>query len=174
MASAYGAGAALGGAVTGLAIWLLSGFVSWVDPRWAAGAVCAAAALTVLRDLGAVRFALPQNARLVPFSVVQRRPGAAAFQFGFEMGTGVRTFVTSSSPYLLAVCVLLLVDHPLGALIVGALFGAGRFAMFLLRYSSDAGDEWDRLMAGRAQTLVRSSALVSAFAAVWLAVGIHG
>lgn len=174
MTSAYGAGAVLGGAVTGLATWLLSGLVSWADPAWAASAVCAMAAVTVLRDLGAVRFALPQNARLVPFSVVQRRPGSAAFQFGFEMGTGVRTFVTSSSPYLLAFSVLLLVDHPLGALVVGASFGAGRFTMPLLRYLSAAGDEWDATMAARAQAIVRFSAVACALAAAWLAVGAHG
>lgn len=46
--------------------------------------------------------------------------------------------------------------------------------MPLLRYLSAAGDEWDATMAARAQALVRASALVCAFAAVWLAVGIHG
>jgi hypothetical protein len=65
-----------------------------------------------------------------------------ALQFGFEMGTGVRTFMTSGLPHLLAVALLLLSGVP-EAVLAGLAFGAGRAWMTLSRLWSGDTDAWD-------------------------------
>ena len=103
-------------------------------------AVFAMAALTVLgRELGIWRFRVPENARLVPEDV-QHRAQWGALQFGFEMGTGMRTYSPSALPHLVLAAVVLVVPLPVAPL-VAAGFAAGRFAMPVLSnaWSDDGG-----------------------------------
>jgi hypothetical protein len=84
----------------------------------------------LLRELELVRFAVPQNARLVPEDVQHLRRWGA-LQFGFEMGTGMRTYSPSGLPHVVLAAVLLIVPLPAAfALAVG--FAVGRLAMPLL------------------------------------------
>lgn len=129
--------------MTSLLLFLLSGLVRWVPTELEvmlfAGAVVAAA----LRDLSVLSFPLPQNARQVPREVFQRGLSRAALQFGFEMGTGARTHMTSTAPYLAALGILLLADRIEIAVLVGVSFGLGRSLMAAARYASAQGDWWD-------------------------------
>ena len=98
------------------------------------------AALAVLaRELGLWHFAVPENARLVPEDV-QHRAQWGALQFGFEMGTGMRTYSPSALPHLVLAAVVLVVPLPVAPL-VAAGFAAGRFAMPVLSnaWSDDGG-----------------------------------
>ena len=95
------------------------------------------------RELGLWRFAVPENARLVPEDV-QHRAHWGALQFGFEMGTGMRTYSPSALPHLVLAAVVLVVPLPFAPL-VAAGFAIGRFMMPVLSnaWSDDGG--WTEL-----------------------------
>jgi hypothetical protein len=59
------------------------------------------------------------------------------------MGTGLRTFMTSSLPHLAALTVALYASWPY-ALLTGAAFGAGRAVMPLVRIGWGDAADWDR------------------------------
>jgi hypothetical protein len=85
----------------------------------------------------------------------RRRPLSVALQFGFELGTGVRTYVPSAMPYVLALGLLLHLVPLLGAVAAGVGFGLGRAAMIWLRYQSLDRDRWDTLMSLRIRWISR-------------------
>jgi hypothetical protein len=119
--------------------------------RWA---VFGAAALLVLaRELGLVRWRVPENARLVPEDV-QHRAHWGALQFGFEMGTGMRTYSPSALPHLALLAVVLVVPFPVAFPLAGG-FAAGRLAMPLLSNAWSADGSWTAVW-GRAEPLVRT------------------
>jgi hypothetical protein len=99
--SAFAAGAILGGSSTATVAWILSGLVGWLPPRIRLILLASIALSLVLRQAGVARVPLPQNARQVPQAVYLRHPVVANAQFGFEMGTGMRTLVSAVAPYLL-------------------------------------------------------------------------
>lgn len=116
-------------------------------PFPARAAVVGAAALVVLaREAGLVAFRVPENGRLVPEDVQHRREWGA-LQFGFEMGTGMRTYSPSALPHLALLAVVLVVPFA-AAPAVAAGFAAGRFVQPLLSnaWSDDGGwaAVWDR------------------------------
>jgi hypothetical protein len=101
-------------------------------------------ALPVLaRECGIVRFPVPQNARLVPEDVQHLREWGA-LQFGFEMGTGMRTYSPSALPHLVLVAVVLVVPFP-AAFALAAGFAAGRLAMPLLSNAWSNDGAWTSL-----------------------------
>jgi hypothetical protein len=118
--------------------------------RWT---VFGAVALLVLaRELGLVRWRVPENARLVPEDV-QHRAHWGALQFGFEMGTGMRTYSPSALPHLALLAVVLVVPFPVAFPLAGG-FAAGRLAMPLLSNAWSADGSWT-VVWGRAEPLVR-------------------
>ena len=97
-------------------------------------------ALVVLgREIGLWRFRVPENARLVPEDV-QHHHHWGALQFGFEMGTGMRTYSPSALPHLVLAAVVLVVPLP-AAFAVAAGFAVGRWTMPVLSnaWSDDGG-----------------------------------
>ncbi|MBM0125354.1 hypothetical protein IMY96_11410 [Pimelobacter simplex] len=112
----------------------------------------AATLVLLLRELGVLTFRMPQNARLVPQRVVDAGPKLGALQFGFEMGTGSRTYVTSSLPYLL-VLALALAASPIEAVVAGAGFGLGRALMSSSRTWSRPVEVWDEVLLGQERAL---------------------
>ncbi|WBB80521.1 hypothetical protein O7606_03800 [Micromonospora sp. WMMD882] len=162
----FSAGLVAGGLVSALALDLLSGLTAPLPAPWRHVAVVAVAALGLLREVGLVRIRLPQNARQIPQHVLQRDVRRGAAQFGFELGTGVRTYVSASAPYVLAVA-LLLAGQELGvAALAGAGFGVGRALTPLTRRAAGAGDRWDADLRARLRTITVTgcAVLVAAFA----------
>jgi len=118
------------------------------------------AALGAARELGLVHFPLPQNARQIPEDVLRRRLRMGSLQFGFELGTGVRTYVSASSPYVLALGLLLSRQDPATTLLAGAAFGLGRALSAAL--TSLARDEHrDASIAVRMPLIKKTTALTS-------------
>lgn len=146
----FSAGLLLGGAVVALVAALIGALAlqSWM-PRPVAAAVLAVALLVAFaRDLGWIPIPLPQNARQVPEMVAGSGPRLGALQFGFEMGTGMRTFMTSALPHVVLLAIMVLAD-PWQALVAGLGFGLGRSLVPLARtvaddYWSDTFDRYQR------------------------------
>ena len=136
-------GLVLGALTTALGLLLAGSLLRMAMPatvwRWA---IIAATGLLILRELGLLRFWLPQNKRLVPEHVDRHGPFFGPLQFGFEMGTSMRTYTPSALPHAAALTIAFIAG-PWAALCCGAGFGLGRSAMVLgnLYYSNDNG--WD-------------------------------
>lgn len=109
--------------------------------RWALFGTAALAVL--LRECGLVRFRVPENARLVPEGVQHLREWGA-LQFGFEMGTGMRTYSPSALPHLVLLAVVLVVPFP-AAFTCAAGFAAGRLAMPLLSNAWSDDGAWTQV-----------------------------
>jgi hypothetical protein len=111
---------------------------------------------------------LPQNERLVAREVENKGPVVGPYQFGFELGTGVRTYVTTTLPYaLLLACIFL--ASPVEALLTGLSFGLGRSLMVLARAGSGHRNDWDDQLNRQINTIVKYSSAVGAICVVGLA-----
>jgi hypothetical protein len=154
----FAASLVLGGLATASVLWLLSGLAAPLPDRWAAAVLMGLAGAALLRDLGVLSIRLPQNARLVPQTLFYERGAArAALRFGFELGTGVRTYLSASAPYVLAAAIVL-VGNLEAAVVAGVAFGLGRALMPALRYASPEADAWDARLAARLRWFVPLSA----------------
>ncbi|SCF14796.1 hypothetical protein GA0074696_3001 [Micromonospora purpureochromogenes] len=148
----------------------LSGLSAPLPVSWRYAAVVAVALLGVLRDAKVVSIPLPQNARQVPQDVLRPSPRRGALQFGFELGTGVRTYLSATAPYVLAVAVLLAGQRLQLAALAGVGFGAGRAVTPLIRRASGAVEGWDSDLPARLRTITVTgcAALAAAFALLFL------
>jgi hypothetical protein len=144
---------------------LLSGLSAPLPVSSRYAAIAAVAVFGVLRETGVVTIPLPQNARQVPQDVLRHSPLRGALRFGFELGTGVRTYVSATAPYVLAVAVLLGGQRAQVAALAGVGFGAGRAATPLVRRASGAVERWDAGLRTRLPiiTVTGSVALAAAF-----------
>lgn len=159
MVTLFVVGLLAGGLLSGVVLGLLSGLAQPVPRTWRAVLIVAMAGLALLRELGLVRLRLPQNARQIPREVFgDLRRGA--LQFGFELGTGVRTYVSASAPYVLAVAVLLSGGELVVAVLAGLGFGLGRATTPLLRRASGDVARWDRELTLRLRTITVSTCAV--------------
>jgi hypothetical protein len=133
-------GLLLGGAVSGAVIWLLSGLTAPLPSYARTAAILLIAALGAAREFGLFPVPLPQNARQIPQEVLQFRMRRGSLQFGFELGTGVRTYVSASAPYVLTLCLLLSHQALVPTLLAGTAFGLGRALSAALTYLSQDPD----------------------------------
>lgn len=129
--------------VSALVLFVVSGLATPVPETVRYGIVVAFAVAGVLRDLDVLSFPLPQNARQVPQAVLTGNVARGSLQFGFEMGTGVRTYVSSTVPYVLVVAILLTAPDVVTAVATGAGFGLGRALTPTARYASPDGEARD-------------------------------
>lgn len=121
----------------------------------------------VLVALGLVELAgragrLPQNRRLVPQTILASDNLVGPLQFGFEMGTGMRTFVPSALPLALVAMALLFSPDALAGLAMGAGFGAGRALAIPARRRDP--EAWDRRMSSAAGKAMVRLCLGTSFA----------
>jgi hypothetical protein len=158
----------LGGVVTAVLAVLLGSLVRPVFPAVAGDVVVVALALFVLAGEARLHpWTLPHRRAQVPQAVIGEGPDAGALRFGFEMGTGMRTHMPSSLPYVPLAAVVLLASWP-AAVAAGTGFGLGRAGMALGRYHVRDPDWWD----GRWQRHGRAVRLALALLAVALSVAI--
>lgn len=139
--------------VSALVLFAVSGLATPVPETVRYGIVVAFAVAGVLRDLDVLRFPLPQNARQVPQTVLTGDVARGSLQFGFEMGTGVRTYVSSTVPYVLVVALLLTAPGVVTAAATGVGFGLGRALTPTARYASPDGEAWDDALHAHLRTV---------------------
>ena len=161
-ATAYALGCVLGGATTGLVLGSVGALLPALPTLVLAGLVCLSAALADL-----VRWRLPGGGRQVDEDWLARYRGwVYGVGFGYQLGLGVVTVVTSAATYaVLALAVL--TQSPAAGLLLGAVFGGVRAvpALLLRRVDSHAGI---RSVAAR---LDRRAVLASRATAATLAAG---
>ncbi|MFC4852059.1 hypothetical protein [Actinophytocola glycyrrhizae] len=162
----FDVGLVLGAVLSALVLWVAGGLATPVPSALRYGIVVAVAVLGVLRDAGAVRFPLPQNARQVPRTVWDDDVAKGSLRFGFEMGTGVRTYVSATVPYVLVAALVLTAPGLVTSVAAGAGFGLGRALTPTVRYAARDGDMWDAVLHAhlRAVKLVSGSAVAVALA----------
>lgn len=137
----------LGGLTTGLALAVAGGLLPMSPPVEAmTPALAVLFSVALARDLGAVEFWLPENRRQVRQTVLRLRPVVGDLMFGFELGTGARTFVPATAPYLVAVAVIVAADGFIPGLVTGAGFGLGRGLVVVDRMLHRDRERWDRTM----------------------------
>ncbi len=105
------------------------------------GALATLVLLALMFDMNLLPWRLPQNARQVPSSIIARTDGSGALQFGFEMGTALRTFVPTQLPYVAAAAALL-VSPWWATTLMGAGFGGGRVIMVRSTVSAGSAEWW--------------------------------
>ncbi len=149
----FGTGLLLGALVVAFVAGAVGALPQVLLPAPARYALFVLVAMPVLlREVGLVRFPVPQNARLVPEDVQHLRRWGA-LQFGFEMGTGMRTFSPSALPHLVLAAALLVVPLP-AAFAIAAGFALGRLAMPLLSNAWSDDGSWTAVWAS-AERIVR-------------------
>jgi hypothetical protein len=149
----FGTGLLLGAVLVAFVAGVVGALPQALLPAAVRYALFALVAVPVLlREVGLVRFPVPQNARLVPEDVQHLRRWGA-LQFGFEMGTGMRTYSPSGLPHVVLAAVLLTVPLP-PAFALAAGFAVGRLAMPLLSNGWSDDGSWTAVWA-RAERIVR-------------------
>lgn len=118
------------------------------------GVVVAAMVAVALREWHLVAYPVPSRNAQIPESVATKPYPFGPLQFGFEMGTGLRTFLPSASPHLLALSVVLIPAGVLAALAAGVGFGACRAANLWFTTVGVTRDDW--LAAGGREPLLRA------------------
>lgn len=127
--------------------------------------------VVLLRDMGIIPVRFPQSQRQVRQSVLRMTPAIGALMFGFELGTGARTFMTGAAPYV-ALIAALLAGGPLAGVLAGLGFGLGRGLVPIDRRMRQDEERWDAwLRAHGKRTLPVLSAIATSVAAavtLWL------
>jgi hypothetical protein len=154
-----------GGVIMGIALGTAAEVVSVVPESVRVGLGLILLVALLMAEFAGLGGRLPQNRRLVPQDIAASAPGLASLQFGLELGSGVRTFVTTALPLALAAGVILVGSLPL-AMVAGAGFALGRGAMPLARSASGDTAGWDDRLArqGRVLGALGSAGLICALA----------
>lgn len=160
------AGCATGAGIVGLVLAVLGGLLSPIPLGWRQALALMGVAVILLAERGVCGLRLPQTARQIPSTVVAlRRPGNA-WRFALPYGTGLRTYLPTASPHVLATGLAL--TAPAHAVLLGAAaFGVGRGLSLLLRsltrHRDAYGVTFERLTAalGRLSALLVTALLVA-------------
>jgi hypothetical protein len=133
-ASWFVGGAALGGLLTGAGMAALAWAVAstgW-SAGWLAGLAAAALAVAAAGDLGLLGFRIPLLRRQVNERWLdQYRPWVYGAGFGWQIGTGLTTYVMTMAVFA-TIIVAALTASPLLAASVGLVFGLARGAAVLV------------------------------------------
>ena len=172
---AFATACVVGGSTTGVALAVLGGLAPVSPPPGPAVAgVIVLACVALLRDLGVVRFWMPENRRQVRQTVLRHRPLVGDAMFGFELGTGARTYLPATAPYLVALAVIILGEGTGPGLATGAAFGLSRGLVVADRALHKDRDRWDKALQHYRRLLPVIGLAVSAALLLILATGSAG
>jgi hypothetical protein len=159
--TAYVLACLLGGATTGLLLGAVGSALPTLPALLIAGTACLAAALADARGW------LPIGRRQVDEDWLTRYRGwVYGLGFGYQLGLGVVTIVTSAAT-VAALAVMLLTQSPLAGALLGLVFGGARAVPALLLGRAASHGELRTMAAG----LERRAPLAARTTAVALAVG---
>jgi hypothetical protein len=112
------------------------------------------ALVVLVREAWPLAIRIPENRRLVPQYVEGYGRMLGPLQFGFEMGTGVRTYSPSALPHLVVVA-LILVIPAWGAVAAAAGFATARWVMPMMSNGYDQVGGWSIAWQDHKATLAR-------------------
>jgi hypothetical protein len=132
-----------GALLAAVCAWLLGGFTEPLGSTIPVILLVAATIFVLLVKRGPLkgRFSLPENRRQIPAEILGGSVVRGAWRFGFEMGTGVRTYVPSAAPYLLLLGIVLARPMLAAALLAGCGFAIGRAVPLVVRMGLSATNE---------------------------------
>lgn len=132
----------MGAVICALGLYVVGSLLRAVVPPWVlAAGIAGVGLLLLLREVGIVKFALPQYRRQVARSTAADG-FSGMLQFGFEMGTACRTFLPTGAPHLIAIAVLAFATFP-QAVALAVAFGIGRSLVnFGRRVPAGAIGQW--------------------------------
>lgn len=169
--SLFTGGLMVGGALSATVAWVAAGVLGWVPRPLRIATLVIIGLVVVARELQLIHVKLPANHRQVPQEIFEKGPYWSALQFGFELGTGVRTYLPSAIPYLLLAAIVLLQAPLQLALVAGASFGLGRAAMAWSRTASQDTGSWDLSLRDRLRVIQPLAAVASLVACATLFIG---
>jgi hypothetical protein len=155
--------------VTGTLLGLIATVLPWSPTTVSVGLVAVIAVGLASYDLQVPSVELPQRRSLIPQEVFLRSREIGFVRFGFEFGSGVRTYVTSAAPYAVVALVLGATEGPPAGLLMGAAFGLGRALAPLQALAADE-TAWAADVARTSRFTERAGSAVVAVLACWLAV----
>lgn len=158
-----------GGITTAVLFWLLSGLAAPLGPSTQVIVFVVVAVAILLAGHGFLGVHLPQRRHQIPRTVFDRSPERAAARFGYELGTGLRTYLPSAAPHVLVAGIVVLGLPLWAALALGAGFGAGRGLLPTQRALAPDPSRWDArldLAAPVFQVVGEAMAVVGLLAAV--------
>lgn len=159
----YGAGCLLGGLVSALALlWTASGFVAPVPQTIRHLLFLAALGYVFVARALAMPLPVPETRQQISAEVLLAGGRPGAFRFGFEIGTGVRTYLPTGAPHVLAAYLLLGAPPAALALVAGSAFGAGRVVQPLATAFIRSRDSFQEGGQAPVRYVARPSTLLSA------------
>ena len=165
--TAYVVGCLLGGATTGVLLGLVGSLLPTLPVLLLAGIACVTAALVDLRRVRIGRRQVDED------WLTRYRGWVYGLGFGYQLGLGVVTVVTSAAT-VAVLALALLTQSWAGGLLVGLVFGGARAVPALLLGRADSHGELRALAAGlerRAGVVARATAGALALAGVVLLTG---
>ena len=135
--AAYLMGTTSGALLTAMIAWVLSGFTEPLHDSLRIVLLGLGAIFIWLCKQGPLAnvIDLPETRRQIPAEIFGGSLVHGAYRFGFELGTGVRTYVPSSAPYILLLVVLLARPTLATAILIGLGFGLGRAVPLMVAMS---------------------------------------
>ena len=143
--------------------WILSGFTEPLNQGMRAVLLGIGAVLIWMCKQGLLSqvISLPESHRQIPAEVFGGSLVRGAYRFGFELGTGVRTYVPSPAPYILILAIVLARLTLVNALLVGLGFGLGRAIPLMLQVSATSQQRFSHeFLQGTASVAPTATALL--------------
>ncbi|WP_433368795.1 hypothetical protein [Streptosporangium sp. CA-115845] len=138
----FGLGLLLGASTVAFVAGVFGGVVQALVPAPVRlGALALLAAVVFARETGLASFRVPENRRLVPEHVLHKGRVIGGVQFGFEMGTGMRTYSPSAQPHLVLAAMVLALPFG-GALAAGVGFALARWVMAAASMAHSDDGSW--------------------------------
>jgi hypothetical protein len=169
--SLFTAGLMVGGVLSATVAWVAAGVLGSVPRPVRITTLVLIGLAVVAQELRLIHVKLPANHRQVPQEIFDKVPYWSALQFGFELGTGVMTYLPSAVPYLLLAAIVFLQAPLHVALVAGASFGLGRAAMALSRTASQDSGSWDLSLRDRLRIIQPLAGVASLVACATLLLG---
>lgn len=139
------AGLVVGASMTAVVLYVLAQIVQTVPLGVRLPTMLVACACGLLVDLGVVANRLPVHARMIPQEVFSTNFTWGTFRFGVQLGSGVRTYITSTGEYLVGFAAVVLAPGLWATLVMAAGFALGRFLTLAARVALQGGSErWGR------------------------------